>query len=268
MGEMRKRIIAVFSVVVLAVGLLPLPAFAAAGDYVAAGADGLEAQVVKGYVAAHVYALIGNKYAVVVNQKAGEEADSTIRSVEVIDHSYNKVFEMSSMAKTGSQAVISSTYGYQSMTANGFIVKERDTNLLGAVDFEGHEVIPCKYEAMTYDENYYYAARVDVDDNAILDLYSSKSGSLVATKNAGKADYRNAGGTIPVSVYRANTGYMGNPTMAMLMEGEVFEPAVYLSRMNKGGHTAVTSYDKITFDGKELKLETSTKSPNYADKQV
>ena len=270
MGETRKRIIAAFTAVVLAVGLLPLPAFAAAGDYVATGAEGLGVQVAPtGFVAKRVYALIGNKYAVMVDEKAGDEANSTLRSVEVIDHSYNKVFEMTyATGKNSGRGGATSDYCFSSMVKNGFIVKARDTELLGVVDFEGHEIIPCKYEAMTCGDGYYFAALVDADDNAVLDVLSAEDGSLVATKAAGKADYRNASGTIPVGFTKTNTGYTENATKAMAMEGETFTPVVYLYRMNKEGYSASTSYDKIVLDGKELKLETVAKNPSYADEQI
>ena len=181
--DIMKRLVAVLMAVVLAVGLCP--GLAIAGDGLVAGgaaqrpgdeAASVDTQLVKGFVAGRVYALIGNKYAMMITEKKKEQ------TVNIINSNYKSMLKLTSTSK----------YRYSGLTKNGVDVYDQDTMKHGLFSFAGKQMTPCSYDSLRENETgSYILGRTENDDGTgTLTVLSGKTGKKLASVNVGKADAR------------------------------------------------------------------------------
>lgn len=188
-----KKLMSILVSVALVMGLCP--AFAYAGDALSAGAskdEAAQAQLIpqskKGFVADRVYALIGNKYAMMVTEK------NQVQTINIIDSNYNSKLKMVSKYTPnnygGYDVTPQSAYQYAGMLAKGVVVKDKNSGKNGLVAFDGKKMIPCSYESLTENASgsYVVGTTTNANGTGAITLFAGATGKKITSVNVGKAD--------------------------------------------------------------------------------
>lgn len=231
-----KKLVSALMSVALVVGLCPALAYA---DLSAGGlGDGyarMFTQANKGFVADRVYALIGNKYAMMVTEK------NQVQTINIVNSSYQSTLKMVCKETPnqygGYDITPKSAYQYMGLLANGVKVQDKNSGKTGLLAFSGKKMISCSFDSLSEDESggYVLGTAKNAKGNGTITVFSGASGKKLASANVGKADSLYAYWSAKHSKISVSRYYRSNSSFKSLQEVYSFDGKKLSRTSSKSG---------------------------------